>query len=98
MVEGLARQGDVQAGHVSEIGCTQTARIMSLREEHLLGRPCLRPPMTNPTLECPQLTVGKPAWVAPLEPSEQSVGLQAGTELEFLLHLLPDVREGILPR
>ena len=43
MVEGLACQGHVQARHVGEVGRAQTAGIMGLREEHLLGRPA-RPP------------------------------------------------------
>src|SRR5271157_4501103 len=34
VVEGLACQGHVQAGHVCEIGRTQTAGMMGLRAEH----------------------------------------------------------------
>ena len=98
VVEGLACQGHVQAGHVCEIGRTQTAGMMGLREEHLLGRPGGRSPLTKTTLQRPQLTVGEPTRVALLEPGEQGVGLQPGTELQLLSHLLPDVRERILTR
>ena len=78
VVEGLACQGHVQAGHVCEIGRTQTAGMMGLREEHLLGRPGGRSPLTKTTLQRPQLTVGEPTRVALLEPGEGSSPKRVG--------------------
>ena len=78
VVKGLACQGHVEARHVGKVGSAETAGIMGLREEHLLGRPGGRSPLMNTTLKGPQLTVGEPTRVALLEPGEGSSPKRVG--------------------
>ena len=93
----LTVNGDPQAGAVREVGGTQPAGLMHLAEEHFLGRSVLRPPLFDPPLQGPQLTIGETTRIATLQPGEQGLSLQSRVEGQLFLDLGPDVGERIEP-
>ena len=93
--ERLAVDGNAQAGAMGEVRRTQSAGLMHLGEEHLLGRPVLGPPLLDAPLQGAELAVGEPARVLALQPGEQGLAFEARVEGELLLDLGPDVGEGV---
>jgi hypothetical protein len=75
VIERLSGDRHAQFVHVREVRRQQFARPMDLAEKHFLRRPRCRPPGFHPPLQRPQLTVGKPPRVLPLQPLEQRLGL-----------------------
>lgn len=71
MVEWLSVDRDPQRVHAGEVGCPQVARMMNLREHHVLVRALQPTPVADPPLEGAPLRVGKPAGVAVLQPAKQ---------------------------
>jgi len=93
--ERLAADGDLQVRAMGEVRGTQPARFMHLGEEHLLGRPVQSPPLLDPPLERPQLSIVEAPAILALQPGEERLGFQAGVERQLLLDPLPDVGKGI---
>jgi hypothetical protein len=71
--------------------------MMHLVEVDFLGRTVHRPPIMDAALQAPQLAVGEAAGMLPLEPGEESFGLQGGGGLQLRFDGGPDLREGIGP-
>lgn len=95
VLERLAVDGHAQLGHVREVGSTELARRMLLREEDLLVGPTPRLPFVDAPLQGPQLPVGESAWMAPLQFFEERLGLPARSRFEQLFDFVPHVRERI---
>jgi hypothetical protein len=76
--KGLARDGHAQLGAVREVAGRQTAGVMHLGEEDLLGRPRDGPPLLEPPLQGAELPLGETAREAALQVLEHGLGLQAG--------------------
>ena len=51
VLEKLSPDGDFKIAHVGKVGGGQNARIVDLREEHLLGGPLQRSPLFDPPLQ-----------------------------------------------
>jgi hypothetical protein len=97
VVEWLASDRDVQLGHVGEVGSGEPPRLMSLCEEHLLGRPFEGAPLFDPSLQATELDIGESPREAPLKIDEESLGLEPRVEPELFLKFGPDVLERVLP-
>jgi hypothetical protein len=93
--ERLALDRHAQGVHVREVTGAQPAGFMQLGEEDFLGWPGLGPPAPNVPLQGPQLAIGKPPGVAPLQLVEDGLGLQSGIDLQQGTDLGPDFHEGI---
>jgi hypothetical protein len=97
VVERLAEDGDAELGHAGEVALGEPARLVGLREEHLLGRPLEGPPLFDPSLQAPELDVGEPPGEAALQVEEEGLGLEARVEPEQFQQFGPDVLERVLP-
>jgi len=97
MIERLTGDRDAEFGHVSEITLGEPARLVGLREEHLLGRPFQGAPLFDPALQATELDVGEPPREAALQVVEERLGLEPGVEPELRDEFGPDVLERILP-
>src|ERR1035437_3338578 len=93
--EALSLDRDAQLFHVGEVGRSQAAWRMFLREKHFLGRPLGRPPPFHTTLQSAQLPVGKLAWRTPLQELEYRLGFQPGVDFQKLANLSPDFDEWV---
>jgi hypothetical protein len=97
VVERLAEDGDAELGHAGEVTLGEPARLMDLREVHLLGRPFEGPPLFDPALQAPELDVGKTPRESALEIREEGLGLEARVEPEQFKKFGPDILERVLP-
>jgi hypothetical protein len=97
VLEALPLDGHREVVHVREVRRAQPARLMHLREEHLLGRSRQGTPPTHAPLQGPQQFVAVLPGIAFLQPAQQGQGLQAWCPFEFGLHLRPHRRQGIEP-
>jgi hypothetical protein len=97
VVERRAGDRDVQLGHMGEVGCGEPPRLMSLCEEHLLGRPLEGTPPFDPPLQATELDIGESPREAPLEIDEKGLGLEPRVEPELIDEFGPDVLERVLP-
>ena len=95
VIEHHALDGHTQARAVREVAGTQTAGIMHLAEEHFLRRAGQRPPLLDPPLQGPQLTVRILAGEATLQIHEQRLRFQARVNYQQLFQLRPDRGERI---
>jgi hypothetical protein len=95
MIERFAGDGDAEFGHVGEVGRGESARLMVLSEEDLLGRPLPGTPKLDLPLQTAELDVGESAWKATLQVEEQGLGLKSRVEPELRLEFGPDVEEGV---
>jgi hypothetical protein len=98
VIETLLLNRNAQAIHGREVRSAQPAWFVVLREEHLLGRSGLSAPTLDVPLQCPQLAIGKPARIAPLQLAEDGLGLQTRVAFEQFTDLVPDYGERIGPR
>src|SRR5581483_998031 len=87
-----------QFAAVREVGLAQFPRLMLLREEHFLGRAFRCPPLLDPPLQRPQLSVAELAWLRLLEVLKQGLSLQPWFHLEPLPNVFPNLGERIEPR
>jgi hypothetical protein len=97
VVERLAEDGDAELGHAGEVALGEPARLMDLGEEDLPWRPFEGPPLSDPSLQAPELDVGKPPRIAALQVEEEGLGLEARVEPEQFEEFGPDVLERVLP-
>jgi hypothetical protein len=97
VVERLAEDGDAELGHAGEVALGEPARLVDLREEHLLGRPFEGPPPFDPALQATELDIGEPPRIAALQVEEKGLGLEARVEPEQFEEFGPDVLERVLP-
>lgn len=97
VVERLAEDGDAELGHIGEVALGEPARLMDLREEHLLGRPFESTPPFDPALQATELDVGEPPRKASLQVEEEGLGLEPRVEPEQLEEFGPDILERVLP-
>jgi hypothetical protein len=97
VVKALPLDGHREVVHVREVRRAQSARLMHLREEHLLGWSRQGTPSTHTALQGPQQFVAELPGMAFLQPGQQGQGLQAWRPFQFGLHLWPDRRQGIEP-
>jgi hypothetical protein len=88
----------LQLVHRGEVRGAQPARLVHLREEHLLRRPGLRAPALDVPLQRPQLAVSETARITPLQLGKNRLGLQARVAIEQCANLVPDRLERIGPR
>jgi hypothetical protein len=93
--ERLAAERHSQRFHVGEVRGPQVARMMDLREHHLLPRPLGGPPETHLALKAAPLAVGELPCGLALQPAKQRHRPQRGFLLKPLLDLRPDRDEGI---
>jgi hypothetical protein len=98
VVKALALDRHAQLVHRGEVRCAQPARLMHLREEHLLRRTGLRTPAFDVPLQRPQLAVRKTTRIAPLQLAEDRLGLQPRIAVEQFTNLVPHCLERIGPR
>src|ERR1041385_2312622 len=98
MRKRLACDRDFQLAAVREVGLTQFAWLVLLREEHFFGRPVHRAPLFDPPLQCPQLSIAETAWLRLLQVFEQRLGLQPWFPLEPLSNFFPNFLKRIEPR
>jgi hypothetical protein len=94
----LAANGDLQAAAMRKVRGTQPPRFMNLSEEHFFGRAVQGPPLFDPPLQGPHLTLGEAPRMLPLQPGEQGLGLQAAVERQLLFDLRPDLGKGVQSR
>jgi hypothetical protein len=97
MVERLAEDGDAEFGHAREVTLGEPTGLVSLCEEHLLGRPFEGAPPLDPPLQATELDVGKASREAALQVVEKGLGLEPRVEPELLQQFGPDVLERVLP-
>ena len=97
VLEALPLDGHREVVHVREVRRAQSARLMHLREEHLLGWSRQGTPATHTALQGPQQFVAELAGIAFLQPGQQRQGLQAWRPIQLRLHLWPHCRQGIEP-
>ena len=57
MLEGLAADRHTQRGEVGEVGLTEIAGLVHLREEHFARGSLQSTPGLDPALQCPELAV-----------------------------------------
>jgi len=67
-------------------------------QEHFLGRTVGCPPLLDPTLQRPQLSVAELTWLRLVKVLKQCRGLQARFDLAPLLKFFPHLGERIEPR
>jgi hypothetical protein len=97
VVERLSRDRDAEFGHMSEVTLGEPPRLMSLCEEHLLGRPLEGTPPFDPPLQATELDIGESPREAALEIDEKGLGLEPRVEPELIDEFGPDVLERVLP-
>jgi hypothetical protein len=97
VVEALPLNGDAQMIHRAEVGSAEPARFVDLGEEDFFRRTQTCAPAADVPLQGPQLGVGKPPRLPPLQLLKNGLGLEAGIGFEKLAHLGPDLLEGIGP-
>ncbi len=97
MIERLTGDRDVKFGHMSEITLGEPARLVGLREEHLLGRAFEGAPLFDPALQATELDVGESPRKTALQVVEQGFGLEPGVEPELRDEFGPDVLKRVLP-
>ncbi len=95
--ERHASDGHAQAGAMREIAGAQPTRFMHLGEEHFLGRTVQGTPQFDAALQGAQLPVAEPARIKPLQLAKQRLGLQAGSHLQPLYQIGPNVGENVGP-
>jgi hypothetical protein len=89
-------ESNAQLVTVGKIGSSQSAGMMPLREEDLPGRSMLGSPLLDPSLQGPQLPVGKASGMSLLQGLEERLGLEGVVERQLLLDPGPDPIEGVL--
>jgi hypothetical protein len=97
VIERLAGDGDAKLGHVREVTLGEPTRLVSLCEEHLLGRPFEGAPLFDPPLQATELDVGEASRKAALQVVEKGLGLEPRVEPELFQQFGPDILERVLP-
>ena len=97
VVERLAEDGDAEPGHAGEIRFGEPPRLMDLGEEDLLGRPFEGSPLFDPSLQGPELDIGKTPRETALQVEKESFGLEPRVEPEPVKKFGPDILERVLP-
>src|ERR1700722_14162230 len=95
--KGLARDGDAELGGVREVRLHGLTWAMKLGEEHLLGRPRSRPPLTYPPLKASKLARLVSTRHLRDQKLKDGLGFQARSLLESGFDPGPILFEGVLP-
>jgi len=90
-----AVDGHAQLRAVREVAGSQPTRMMYLGEEHLFGRPALRPPTLDLPLQRPQLPVAEAARETPLQVGKKRLRFQPGVDLQLRFDFGPDLAERV---
>ena len=88
--ERLAGDRHPQRVHAREVRGPQPPRLVSLREEHLLGRSVLRLPLAHAPLQRPAAPPPVLGRLLAPQPLQQRLGLQLRLTLQQLLEAAPD--------
>jgi hypothetical protein len=97
VIERFAGDRHAECSHVGEVALGESARLMGLCEEHLLGRPFEGTPPFDPPLQTTELDVGEASAIAPLQVVKKGLGLKPRVEPELIDEFVPDVLERVLP-
>jgi hypothetical protein len=94
---------DAKGIHHDKIECQQIAGTMDLREIHFLLDAVGQLPIRHASLQGPPDRVGHPGFVTVLvvlllQPLQDGDRLQSGVLVQEAFHVLPVLRQGILPR
>jgi hypothetical protein len=83
---------------VGEVGFAQLSSPMLLNKVHFLRRTFARPPLLDPALQSPQLSIRKTLWILPLQRREDRFRLQPGIRPDLLSDHRPGSGKSILSR
>ena len=97
VLQRLACDGHVEAGHVCEVGRSEVTGMMRLAEEDFLRGTFGGSPLLDATLKRSQLSILKLAFMFSLQPCEDRLGLQARIQPQLFFDLGPDRFERIFP-
>src|SRR5205814_8517113 len=94
----LPTDGDLEIAQVGEIGFAQLPWPVLLREIHFLRWSSRRPPVFYLALQRPQLPLGEPLRILPLQLGKNRLGFQPRVPAQLLFNFPPDVLELLLVR